>query len=178
MKPSSDTLRTTSFALIALFVFLADQFSKAWVQTHMVVDSASTPIFGRFLELTLTHNTGGAWGMLPSGNLFFVGFAICASVALVYGYIKSGKELLSGSAFALALGGAFGNLLDRVTHGYVVDFFDVRIIHWPIFNVADSAITLGIVLLMYHFVVDGREAKSAAGANSKEAANSTADAEL
>ncbi len=178
MKRSSESLRTTSFVLIALFVFLADQLSKAWIQSHMLVDSGSTPIFGRFLELTLTHNTGGAWGMLPQGNLFFVVFALCASVALVLGYIKSGKELLSGSAFALALGGAFGNLLDRVTHGYVVDFFDVRIIHWPIFNVADSAITLGIVLLMYHFALDGRQPRPAANANPNDATNSAVDAEL
>ncbi len=178
MKQSPESLRTTSFVLIALFVFAADQISKAWIQAHMVVDSVSTPVLGRYLELTLTHNTGGAWGMLPRGNLFFVGFALCASIALVLGYIKSGRELLSGSAFALALGGAFGNLLDRVTHGYVIDFFDVRIIHWPIFNVADSAITLGIVLLMYHFVIEGRSSESNQPSSATDNGSSTVDAEL
>ena len=63
--------------------------------------------------------------------------------------------LLVGGAFALALGGAMGNLLDRLRYGYVVDFFDVRVIHWPIFNIADTAISCGILLLLWHFFRSG-----------------------
>jgi len=69
-------------------------------------------------------------------------------------------DSLIAGAFALALGGAFGNLVDRLRFGYVVDFFDARIIHWPIFNVADSAISLSIVLLLIHFF---RSARADAG---------------
>lgn len=150
-------LRPVIFYLIVLLVFAADQISKQWVQ-HLLALEESRPILGQAFLLTLTHNTGGAWGLLPQGNVIFIAFAILAVVALLFAYHWMRRvDLLVGAAFALALGGALGNLLDRVRYGYVVDFFYARIIHWPIFNIADSAISLGIVLLVVHFIRSARD---------------------
>ena len=151
-KPAAGGLRPLYFYLIVLLVFVTDQISKALIQQTLAFNEYRH-IVGSYFMLTLTKNTGGAWGLLPSGNRVFIAFAAVAIVALLYAYHRIARgDLLVGSAFALALGGAVGNLLDRLRYGYVVDFFDVRIIRWPIFNVADSAISLGIVLLLLHYV--------------------------
>ena len=149
-------LRPTNFYLIVLLIFLSDQMSKAWVQRFLHWEE-TWPHPGTPLALTLTQNTGGAWGILPHGNHYFILFATVAVIALLFAYHRMAQvELLVGGAFALALGGACGNLLDRLRYGYVVDFFDLRLIHWPIFNLADSAITIGIILLLVHFFQSAR----------------------
>ena len=151
-EPIVRNLRPSTFYVIVALIFICDQFSKAWVQ-RMLAWGQTRPLIGNAFALTLTQNTGGAWGLLPQGNLIFIAFAALAVVALLLAYYRMPRiELLVGGAFALALGGALGNLLDRLRFGYVVDFFDARIIHWPIFNIADSAISLGIVLLLLHFL--------------------------
>ena len=157
-SPPGRLLRPGVFYLIVVIVFLADQISKTWVQRVMIPDADSRPIIGRAFLLTLTHNTGGAWGLLPQGNVVFIVFALLAVVALLFAYHWMRRvDLLVGAAFALALGGALGNLLDRLRYGFVVDFFEARVIHWPIFNIADSAITAGILLLLLHFFRTARE---------------------
>jgi signal peptidase II len=150
-SPAETGLRPFAFYLIVLIVFAADQWSKAWIQQTLGYEQ-SRAIFGKSFLLTLTHNTGGAWGLLPHGNPLFIGFAFVAAIALLFAYHRVARpDSLIAGAFALALGGAFGNLTDRLRFGYVVDFFDARLIHWPIFNVADSAISVSIVLLLIHF---------------------------
>lgn len=150
------TLRPSIFMFIVAIVLISDQVTKSWAEKHLSLDGSGTPVIGHAFMLTLTHNTGGAWGLMPRGNLFFIGFALVASIGLVFAYQRANRELVPGAAFALALGGAIGNLLDRVRVGYVVDFFDIRIIHWPIFNVADSAISFSIVLLLFHLLRTSR----------------------
>jgi len=150
-------LRPALFYSIVILVFLSDQFSKAWAK-NTLIEGQEKPILGQAFLLSLTHNTGGAWGWLPTGNMIFIVFAAFAVVALLFAYHRMARvDLLIGAAFALALGGALGNLLDRIRYGHVVDFFYAKIIHWPIFNVADSAISLGIALLLVHFVRSARE---------------------
>jgi signal peptidase II len=159
-SPVETGLRPFVFYLIVLIVFAADQWSKMWIQKNLGYEQSRSIVGNSFL-LTLTHNTGGAWGLLPHGNPVFIGFAFVAAAALLFAYHRVARpDSLIAGAFALALGGAFGNLLDRMRFGYVVDFFDARFIHWPIFNVADSAISLSIVLLLIHFL---RSAKADAG---------------
>jgi signal peptidase II len=149
---SAGGLRPLIFLLTVFMVLAADQASKMWMVRSMSLYD-SRPIFGQAFRLTLTHNTGGAWGTLPRGNGVFAVFAAVAIVALILAYQKVGRQDIQvGAAFALAMGGAIGNLLDRIRLGYVVDFFDARIIHWPIFNIADSAITISIILLVWHFL--------------------------
>jgi signal peptidase II len=143
-------LRPVTFYFIVGLVYAADQLSKHWVQ-QMLTWEQSRPIFGNAFLLTLTQNTGGAWGILPRGNSLFIVFALFAVAALFIAYYRMPHiSLYVGGAFALALGGALGNLTDRLRYGYVVDFFNARFINWPIFNIADSAISLGIVLLVFH----------------------------
>ena len=147
-------LRPLYFYLIVALVFVCDQITKALIQRSMAFGEYRQ-ILGPNVMLSLTQNTGGAWGILPSENRVFVAFAAVAIVALLFAYHRIARgDLLVGSAFALAMGGALGNLLDRLRYGYVVDFFAVRIVHyhWPIFNVADSAISFGIILLLLHYI--------------------------
>jgi len=152
VRRDANGLRPHIFLITVLLVLAADQVSKAWMVRSMYLND-TRPIFGQAFRLTLTHNTGGAWGYLPRGNGVFTVFAAVAIVALVLAYQRVGRQDLQvGAAFALAMGGAAGNLLDRIRLGYVVDFFDARIIHWPVFNIADSAITVSILLLVWHFL--------------------------
>jgi signal peptidase II len=145
-------LRPAVFLITALMVYIADQVTKHWMASTLVY-SGSRPIIGSAFRLTLTQNRGGAWGLMPGENHVFTAFAIIAIFALVLAYHKVGRQDLQvGAAFALAMGGALGNVTDRIRLGYVVDFFDVHIIHWPIFNLADSAISISIVLLVWHFL--------------------------
>lgn len=151
------TLHPSIFYTLVLLVFSADQISKAWIQRTLGWEQ-SRPIFGDVFLLTLTRNTGGAWGLLPHSNTLFLCFAVAAVIALVYAYHRLPNiELLVGTAFALAMGGALGNLVDRIRNGFVVDFFYLKAIHFPIFNIADSCITVGICLLMVHFLVGSRQ---------------------
>jgi len=173
--PHQGGLRPLYFYLIVFLVFASDQVSKYIIQRTMMFGEYRQ-VFGSSFMLTLTQNTGGAWGLLPSGNKLFVVFAAVAIVALLFAYHRVARgDLLVASAFALALGGAVGNLLDRLRYGYVVDFFDARIIHWPIFNVADSAISLGIVLLLVHYLRSMRAESAARTAQSAAAAPLTTE---
>jgi signal peptidase II len=148
-------LRPFTFYIIVAAVFFADQFSKFWMQRVLIWEQP-WPQYASPFALTLTKNTGGAWGLLPQGNLLFIVFAAVAVFALLFAYHRMARiDLLVGGAFALALGGAMGNLLDRLRYGYVVDFFDLRLIHWPVFNIADTAISCGILLLLWHFFRSG-----------------------
>lgn len=102
------------------------------------------------------HNTGAAFGIFRSQTIFFVIISLIAVVAIVI-YIKRSARpsYFKDIALALILGGAFGNLVDRLFFGYVIDFLDFRV--WPVFNVADSAITIGTVLLIFSLVYKNRD---------------------
>jgi signal peptidase II len=107
------------------------------------------------LNLVLVHNTGAAFGFLSSAggwqNIFFIAIALAASAFILWmSWRLESKDRLLAIALMLVLGGALGNLLDRLIHGYVIDFIDVYYgtWHWPAFNVADSAITVGAALLI------------------------------
>lgn len=155
--PSQRGVGPGVFYLVALIVFLSDQASKVWIQRVLGWEQ-SMPVFRGILSLTLTRNTGGAWGKLPDCNALFIVFAAVAIVALTFAYHRMPRApLLVGAALSLALGGACGNLLDRLRYGYVVDFFYLQCIRFPIFNIADSAISLGIGLLLLHFLRTWRD---------------------
>ncbi len=144
-------MKTATFYAIALIVLASDQFTKQWALIHL--SDRGVPVLGSFLVLSLTNNTGGAFGLFPAKNGIFIAIAIIAIFALIYSFHRiQPRNLLVSAALALALGGAAGNLIDRVRLHYVVDFFYLKF--WPVFNVADSAISLGIILLVIHFLVD------------------------
>ncbi len=149
-------LRPAIFYLVVAAVFVIDQLTKSAIQRSLRFEE-SRPLIGSAFALTLTHNSGGAWGLLPHGNVLFIAFASAAVLLLALAYHRMARtEAVVATAFALALGGAFGNLLDRLRYGYVIDFLDARIIRWPVFNLADTAITCSILLLMFHFIRSDR----------------------
>lgn len=151
----------TLFYTLALLVLAADQLTKQWVlrvyPTWPQTDFGySRDLIPGFFSLTYVNNTGGAFGILPSGTQLLALAALAAAVAIIV-YTFRVKEPLSrwlAVALALPLGGAVGNLLDRVRLHYVVDFLDVHLgrhYQWPVFNVADSAICIGVALLAFYF---------------------------
>jgi signal peptidase II len=140
--------------LIASVVAL-DQVTKALVNRFFTLHDAH-PVIEGILDLTYVRNRGGAFGVLNTADLphkeaLFAGLSLLALAAIAaYAWWLPASQRLSRSALALILGGAVGNLIDRLRFGYVVDFIDVywRSSHWPAFNAADSAITVGIALLV------------------------------
>jgi signal peptidase II len=137
------------FLIIAAFVIALDQISKLWVRSHLGLYE-TVPVIG-CLNLTYVRNTGSAFGLFANQAFLLTLVAIVGliTILLFYRYI-SRSSILGISALGLVFGGAIGNLIDRLRFGYVTDFVDVRLwrdFHWPAFNVADSAITVGSIML-------------------------------
>ncbi|MDT8406053.1 MAG: signal peptidase II [Methylococcales bacterium] len=138
--------------MIALMVLVFDQLSKQWV-VHNFDLYQSIPVMP-FFNLTYLRNTGAAFSLLSEAGgwqkWLFSGLAIGVSIGLVIylARLPVQQRLLRWS-IALVLGGAVGNLIDRLCYGYVIDFLDVyyRTWHWPAFNIADSAISVGVFLM-------------------------------
>ena len=148
------------FVMIAGLVVLLDQATKLLVLAKMPLYHSITVLPG-FFNLTHIRNPGGAFGFMAAGsqgirNLLFVGVSIVAMGLIVYFYRSTPKTYpYLASALAMIFGGAVGNLIDRLRFGEVVDFLDVYVgaYHWPAFNVADSAITVGITIFIAHLVL-------------------------
>jgi len=147
-------LSRSLFYSLALLVLITDQLSKRWV-SGLFQPGDSRDLVPGFFSLTYVRNTGGAFGILPAGTLALAGAALLAAGAIVayVSRLKAPLPPLLAIALALPLGGALGNFVDRVRLRYVVDFFDVHVgFHqWPVFNVADSAICVGVALLAFYF---------------------------
>ncbi len=142
--------------ILAAVVLMADQWTKHWVtNAGLSWPGGSRDILPGYFSLTLLHNTGGAFGILPHGTLGLAAAAALAVSAILLFVFRAQKPLpvLLALALGLPLGGALGNLWDRVHLGYVVDFLDFHVRHyqWPVFNVADSAICVGVFLLALRF---------------------------
>jgi len=145
-------------------VAAADLATKAWVSSAFRAGDVHevTP----FLNLVLWHNPGAAFSFLAGAGgwqrWFFVGVTIAVSGVLLAMLRKSGGNRLLAAALALVLGGAAGNLWDRLTLGHVVDFIQLHAAgyYWPAFNVADSAITVGVVLILWDGLRDARAARA------------------
>lgn len=148
----------------AAFVVALDQLSKAWVVHHL---PAYTPVdwipqLAPLFSFTFVKNTGVAFGLFPQlGGLFTILSAIVVVGILVFHHVIAETDLWLYGALGLVTGGALGNLIDRLARGYVVDFIDVNfwpLREWPVFNAADSAIVIGVaVLLLDAFLLGERE---------------------
>ena len=140
------------YLLLALAVVLADQWTKAWVLASLAPGDVRS--YAPFFDLVLAFNRGAAFSLLADQpgwqHVFFVGLALGVSVIIVWLLGRHRQETLFCSGLGLILGGAVGNLVDRVQIGAVVDFlsFHAGGWYWPAFNVADSAITLGAALVI------------------------------
>jgi signal peptidase II len=138
---------------LSLVIIIADQITKHLVTKHLVYQQANEIISG--LNLTLVHNTGAAFSFLSEAGgwqrWFFVVLTSAVSLGLIYWLGTLAKQRIwLAAALALVLGGALGNLWDRIMLGYVIDFIDVYYAqwHWPAFNVADSSICAGAGMLI------------------------------
>jgi signal peptidase II len=131
-------------AIIIAAIFALDQLSKFAANKFFILNQPLGVIKGVFY-LTLVHNRGAAFGLLQECTWFFIATAAVAVICIVFKLRKEKPPGLNNFALGLILAGALGNLTDRLVFGYVIDFLDFRV--WPVFNLADSAITVGAVLL-------------------------------
>jgi len=146
--------RNVIFPLTALLIVVADQLSKFWIRSNLATGESLFEV--GFLRLARVHNTGAAFGLFQ-GQSFLL--TIIASVAvaalLLYTLFFHHKfpfldNRLGKLALGLVLGGTTGNLIDRIHLGYVTDFIDFNF--WPAFNIADSAVVVGIIILVYSLI--------------------------
>ena len=138
--------------LIIIIVILAlDQLTKYLIQVNLSPVGTSTPVIDGFLQLTNVHNTGAAWGMLEGFRWLFIPMTLIVAGLLIYIIVRFNKKLTVFSRITLALlfAGAVGNFIDRAALSYVRDFIDITPwFSFPVFNVADSALSVGCVCLV------------------------------
>lgn len=147
------------YSLFALLIVLIDQFVKYWVVTHLALE-VSYPFIPGLLNLYYLRNDGAAWGILSGRQLFFIlltiGVVIFLSRAI---YHDHNRHPFVTIGYTFLLGGAIGNFIDRLLYGSVVDMFQTTFINFPIFNVADASITIGVIIVLIDlfFMKEGGE---------------------
>lgn len=141
--------RWVLFAAIAIGVLVLDQLSKAWITSNLDIGE-SVEVLGEWLHLVHWRNSGALFGLLPQSAPIFAVVSIGVVGLIVVYHRKAGRGIVTSIALALLLGGAVGNLIDRLRYGSVVDFVDMGIGPWRFYtyNVADAAISTAIVLLL------------------------------
>lgn len=145
--------------VISIIIILLDQASKLLVKAKFAIGE-SVSVLGEFLRLTYIENPGMAFGIRFAGRWFFTIFSLIASLILIFYIIKLRRErLMVRFPLALILGGAIGNLIDRFLYGQVVDFIEVSVgsYRWPVFNAADSAVTVGMIMLIALLIFEKEE---------------------
>lgn len=145
-------------AIVGIIVLAIDQLTKFLVATQMSLGE-SIPVIGEYLKITSHRNSGAAWGMFEGRMLFFYIITVAVLVFLIYFYKTEAKNnLLMQVGITFLMAGALGNFIDRLLFQEVVDFVDVLIINYdfPIFNVADSALTVGVIILLIEVFITGR----------------------
>lgn len=154
------------FGIAAVIVAL-DQLTKMLVAANLQLHD-SIPLINGFLNLVYVRNPGAAFGFLAKASalfrsVFFISVTVAAMLLILY-YLKHTGAAEKGQVAALSLifAGAAGNLIDRINYGEVIDFIDVYVSvhHWPAFNVADSAISVGAVLLLLSLLIRPKEKQS------------------
>ncbi len=139
--------------IISIFILLIDQVTKALASIYLTLNK-SIDIITNFFSLTLTNNYGAAFGIFKYSNTLLI-IATLIILIILYKYMHSFKKNMRNKiAFGFILGGVFGNLIDRIIKGYVVDFLDFKIFNYdyPVFNIADIAIVIGVILLGYAII--------------------------
>jgi signal peptidase II len=155
--------RLLPWLALAAVVVLIDQFTKTLIERSF--DYGDVKAITGFFNLVLTYNKGAAFSFLASASgwqaHFLTGVGIAASLFILFLLGRHGHQRLFSLALALILGGAIGNVIDRIAYGHVIDFLDFHAggWHWPAFNVADSAIVGGAMLLVLDELLRVRRAK-------------------
>lgn len=149
-----------SLLFISLILFVLDQLTKFWVVNNLAYFQ-SKRVIGNFLRITLLYNPGGAFGTNILGGKFYFWFALVVAVVILFWYIfkfSGGAFLRAGVLFIL--GGALGNLFDRLRIGKVIDWIEIgfrisgRSFRWPVFNLADTYVTIGLILLIISSLIE------------------------
>ncbi len=135
--------------IIAIVILIIDQLTKSLLEIYLKLNQ-SIVIIKNFLAITLVHNTGGAWSILNKHSYILIIFSVIALILLFRFMITFKKNTRNSIAFALTISGIISNLADRIFLGYVRDFLDFTIFNYdyPIFNIADVAIVIGVILLI------------------------------
>ncbi len=140
----------SQIVLLILLIIILDQTTKYLIK-NFLPKGDSLPLIKNLLHLSYVQNFGSAFGIFKKGTVFFIFVSSIAIVfiILLFLYERSRNKRLRLS-LAMILAGAVGNLIDRLKFGYVIDFIDIRI--WPVFNIADSFITIGAIFLIYELL--------------------------
>jgi len=169
--PVRDIIKRATLCLLVIASIIAsDQLSKLWIRTHLAIGE-SLPLIGR-LSLIHIRNTGSAFGLLANQTFLIIVISIAALlfILLFLRYLYPATTL-SVVAIGLLMGGALGNLIDRLRFGSVTDFIYFRLwgnFHWPAFNIADASIVVGVFLLIYSFYRSGVFTKAYERSNKPE----------
>ena len=159
-----------SVLLISILIFIFDQFTKYWAGLSLGSRS-TTVVIKNIFHLTLIHNRGAAFGFFQGGAILFILTSVVC-IVLIFLAVRNNdlfykffgvqiKNRGTRWALGLILGGACGNLLDRLRFSYVVDFLDFRI--WPVFNIADSAITIGGIIIFLNILKTSKRSSDVSG---------------
>lgn len=135
---------------MAVAVFVLDRITKAVVQAQVPLGT-ELPVVGHIVGITNIRNSGAAFGVAPAAAAFFLIASVVVSIGLILYVARNPGTPWTDGVLGLILGGTVGNGYDRVVHGTVTDFVNVHF--WPVFNVADSAISIGVVLLIAGYVL-------------------------
>lgn len=136
--------------VVAVAVFVLDRITKTLVQAQIPLGT-EVPVIGHLVGLTNVRNSGAAFGVAPAAAAFFLIASVVVSVGLVVYVVRNPGTSWSDAVLGLILGGTLGNGYDRVVSGTVTDFVNFHF--WPVFNVADSAISIGVVLLIASYLL-------------------------
>lgn len=140
-----------SFLIISMILVIIDQWSK-WIAVTQLKGAASISVIGDLLRFTYVENRGAAFGILQDQRLFFLVITVIVIAFLVRLLWKNTmKSAVSKTGISFIIAGAIGNLIDRMLHGFVVDFIQVDLVKWfdfPVFNVADIGVTVGVGLVI------------------------------
>jgi signal peptidase II len=148
----------TVFGVVACMIVVCDRITKALAESALAGGAVQDVIPG-ILDFRLVYNTGAAWGMFAGApRALFVGVAVAAvAMAVLYLIFGGRHSALKVLGLGLIVGGAIGNAIDRALSGRVVDFIHTLFIDFPLFNIADSAITIGVILFMFALIFGERE---------------------
>jgi signal peptidase II len=168
--PASGAEKALLFLVMGL-VLLVDYLSKRFIEGWLPLNHSWMPWswLAPYFQISHVTNTGAAFGLFPSGSMLFAVVAIIVSVVIViYNFRLPGNQIWFRVALGLELGGAIGNLIDRFRLGHVTDFLDFG--PWPVFNLADLSIVLGVILMAYLMISESWREQKRASANEASAA--------
>ncbi|HEL1619581.1 TPA: signal peptidase II [Streptococcus suis] len=140
-------MRKFGFPIVAAGLIVLDQLVKAWTVANIALDTVE-PFLPGFMSLAYLRNYGAAWSILQNQQWFFTIVTIVAVTGLIWYYIKQVKgNIWTLFSLSLMIAGALGNFIDRIRLGYVVDMFHLDFINFPVFNVADICLSVGVGIL-------------------------------